>query len=542
MARKDRQQAKKAAAPNGPADKKLDVSALETWLWDAACVIRGPIEAPKFRDYILPLIFLKRLSDVFDDEIDRLAAEFGDGERALKLAAEDHKLVRFYVPEKARWGAVARQTTGLGEYLTDAVRAVARENPRLNGVINVTDFNATTAGQRILDDDRLAALVQRLSEYRLGLADVEADLVGRAYEYLLRKFAEGQGQSAGEFFTPPEVARLMAIILAPEPGQTVYDPCCGSGGLLIKAHLRLLETHGKRRNGRLELPATVAPLRLFGQDIGPEKFAMTRMNAVLHDMEAEVALGDTMRRPAFTDAGGRLRAFDLVVANPMWNQKFPVSVYENDTYGRFARGSGKEKVSLVPPASSADWGWIQHMAASLKEGGRMAVVLDTGAVGRGSGNQGANKERDIRRLFVEDDLIEAVFLMPENMFYNTTAPGIVMVLNRRKKHKGEILVVNGSKQFSKGRPKNFLEEKHIEAMAEAYGKWKAVEGLSAVVTTEEAARNDYNLSPSRYVRTDGEEEVLPLDEAVVLLREAEEERAEADAALAKVLKTLGLEV
>ncbi len=383
---------------------------------------------------------------------------------------------------------------------------------------------------------------RNVATWRKALAEaVSADDVTQVAQRLVEAAKAGEpwavrelldrllGKSAGEFFTPPEVARLMAIILDPQPGQTVYDPCCGSGGLLIKTHLRLLETRGDRRNDHLVLPAKVAPLRLFGQDIGPEKYAMTRMNAVLHDMEAEVALGDTMRRPAFTDEGGRLRTFDLVVANPMWNQdEFSVSTYENDTFGRFTRGSGKEKVSLVPPKSSADWGWIQHMAASLKEGGRMAVVLDTGAVGRGSGNQGSNKERDIRRLFVQDDLIEAVLLMPENMFYNTPAPGIVMVINRRKKHKGEILLVNSSKQFSKGRPKNFLEEKHIEAMAEVYLKWKAVEGLSAVITTEEAARNDYNLSPSRYVRTDGEEEVLPLDEAVVLLREVEEERAEAD--------------
>ncbi|MEN6333201.1 MAG: class I SAM-dependent DNA methyltransferase, partial [Phycisphaerales bacterium] len=207
----------------------LDLSTLESWLWEAACVIRGPVDAPKFKDYILPLIFLKRLSDVFDDEIARLAADFGDEAKALKLVEQDHKLVRFFIPKKARWPEIARRTTGLGEYLTDAVRAVARENPRLSGVIDVTDFNATTSGQRILDDDRLTSLVAILNKHRLGLQDVDPDLFGQAYEYLLRKFAEGQGSSAGEFFTPPEAARLMARILDPQPGQSVYDPCCGSG-------------------------------------------------------------------------------------------------------------------------------------------------------------------------------------------------------------------------------------------------------------------------------------------------------------------------
>ena len=199
--------------------KTLDVSALENWLWEAACVIRGPVDAPKFKDYILPLIFLKRLSDVFDDEVARLGREFGDEKKALTLVQQDHKLVRFFLPPKARWAEVALKTTGLGEYLTDAVRAVARENPRLGGVIDVTDFNTTQAGQRILDDDRLQGLVQKLGEYRLGLDDVEPDILGRAYEYLLRKFAEGQGQSAGEFYTPREVAVLMARILDPQPGR-----------------------------------------------------------------------------------------------------------------------------------------------------------------------------------------------------------------------------------------------------------------------------------------------------------------------------------
>lgn len=510
----------------------INIQTLESWLWDAACAIRGPVDAPKFKDYILPLIFLKRLSDVFEDEVAHLGEELGGREQAERLVEQDHKLVRFYLPPEARWTAIALVTTGFGQYLTDAVRAVARENPKLQGVIDLVDFNATAAGQRILDDEPLAALVQVLSRQRLGLHDVEPDILGRAYEYLLRKFAEGQGQSAGEFYTPREVAIVMARILDPQPGMEVCDPCCGSGGLLIKCHLRLLETHGEKRNGRLQLPAHVLPLRLYGQEINSTTFAMARMNAFIHDMEADIRLGDTMRRPAFTDAEARLRRFDLVTANPMWNQGFALSVYQNDPFGRFIYGA--------PPASSADWGWIQHMLASLKDGGRMAVVLDTGAVSRGSGNQGANREQDIRRAFVEADLIEAVILLPENLFYNTTAPGIILVVNRAKPRSREILLVNASKLFAKGRPKNYLTEAHIEQIAEIYHTWAAEDGLSAIITKEDAARNDYNLSPSRYVTTNDKDERLPLEEAVVLLREAEEERAEADCELARVLETLGL--
>jgi type I restriction enzyme M protein len=519
-------------------EKHLDISTLETWLWEAACKIRGPVDAPKYKDYILPLIFLKRLSDVFEDEVNGLGEEYGNPEIAQQLVETDHTLVRFYVPEAGRWPHLARITVGLGEALTDAVRAVSRENPKLAGVIDVTDFNATAAGQRIVSDEHLHELVQVLSQQRLGLRDVEPDILGRAYEYLLRKFAEGQGQSAGEFYTPRMVGVLMANLLNPEPGMTVYDPTCGSAGLLIKCHLDLVERHGEQVNGRKVLPSTIAPLRVFGQEINPTTFAMARMNAFIHDIEAEIALGDTMRRPAFLNDDGSLRKFDLVTANPMWNQNFPYEVYENDPFERFTHG--------IPPSSTADWGWVQHMVASLKPGGRMAVVLDTGSVSRGSGNQGSNRERDIRKRFIDGDLvtdgdlIEAVILLPENLFYNMAAPGIITIFNKTKKHPREILLINASQLFVKGRPKNELTDGHVGRIIELYQQWKEAEGLSTIITTAEVARNDYNLSPSRYVSTNDEEPVLPLEEALVLLEEVEEERSEVDKELWEVLDQLGL--
>jgi len=518
-------------------DRDLTVETLEAWLWEAACQIRGPLDAPKFKDYILPLIFLKRLSDVFADEVRRVGEELGDPKAARSIVDADQKMVRFYIPEVAQWATISQTATGLGEHLTDATRAVARENPKLQGVIDAVDFNATTAGQRIVDDQRLAALVQTLSQYRLGLDDVEPDILGRAYEYLLRKFAEGQGQSAGEFYTPPEVARLMARLLEPEPGMSVYDPACGSGGLLIKCHLRLLQAHGKQVNGHLQLPPDVPPLSLYGQEINTATFAMARMNAFIHDMDTEIALGDTMNRPAFTDAQGRLRQFDLVTANPTWNQDFSLAVYQHDTYDRFRFG--------IPPSSTADWGWVQHMYASLREGGRMAVVLDSGAVSRGSGNQGSNRERDIRKAFVRGDLatggdvIEAVVLLPENLFYNTTAPGIILMINSAKRHPGEILLINASRLFTKGRPKNHLNEQHVDRVAQLFHSWTADKELSAVIAVDDVVRNDYNLSPSRYVQLSGNADTLSLEEAVVLYKEAEEERIEADKALRNVLEELG---
>ena len=505
---------------------RLDTTTLENWLWEAACKIRGEIDAPKYKDYILPLIFLKRLSDVFEDEILKLSESYGATGLVEQLLAEDHSLVRFYLPVEARWQSIAKQTTRVGEYLTDAVRSVARENPKLQGVIDIVDFNATAAGQRIISDDRLKLLIDVLGRYRLGLRDVEPDILGRAYEYLLRKFAEGSGQSAGEFYTPREVAILMSYILDPEPGQQIYDPCCGSGGLLIKCYLRFKEKYGEH--------PSMAPLRFYGQEILHSTFAMAKMNSFIHDMETEVALGDTMNRPAFLNPDGSLRKFDMVTANPMWNQDFSQSTYENDPYNRFISG--------YPPSSSADWGWIQHMFGSLNGNGKMAVVLDTGAASRGSGNVGKNRERDIRKEFVDRDLVEAVFLLPENMFYNTTAPGIILVINKSKRRNNEILLINASKLFEKGRPKNYLPDSSIRQVSDIYLNLKEENGISKIIPREEAAKNDYNLSPSRYVAQNGQDDTLPPEDAIVQLQEAEEERREADAKLQEVLKSLGMTI
>jgi type I restriction enzyme M protein len=218
----------------------------------------------------------------------------------------------------------------------------------------------------------------------------------------------------------------------------------------------------------------------------------------------------------------------------MWNQSFPQEVYENDTYNRFGFG--------FPTSSSADWGWIQHMYASLKDNGRMAVVLDTGSVSRGSGNQGSNRERDIRKEFVEKDLVEAVILKPENLFYNTTASGIILVINKAKKKKNEILLINASKLFQKGRPKNFFPDEKIEQISQIYHGWEAVEGISKLVTLDEVRKNDYNLSPSRYVSQEGEDDTLSLEDAVVLLKEAEEEASIADAKLRSILKGMDIDL
>lgn len=519
-------------------EEHLDISTLETWLLDAANTIRGASDAPKFKDFILPLIFYKRLSDVFDDEFAKQIEGFGSEEFAREIVETDHKdaltsgrnpIVRFYIPQEYNWKAIRNHSADghLGEFVTSAMREVARLNPLLQGVLDVKDFSETQSGQRTLDEERLEALIEVLSRHRLGLQDTEPDILGRAYEYLLRKFAEGQGQSAGEFYTPKEVGWLMARLLNPEPYKTIYDPTCGSGGLLIKPRLMFAQTHPDEKSQ--------AP-QIYGQELTPTTYAMAKMNAFLHDfIGADIQIGDTFRNPRFAENNSSLQRFDYVVANPMWNQEgYDETFYENDNWNRFTYG--------IAPNSSADWGWVQHILASLKDGGHAAIVLDTGAVSRGSGSKQTNRERDIRKKFVEEDIIEGVVLLPENLFYNTSAPGIILLLNRNKpaERKNQILLINLSQHFEKGKPKNMLTDEGIDVAREVYQMWESREKLSNVITLEDAQKTDYNLSPSQFVDVGDKVEHRPVNEILADLTEASIAREKADNALEDVLAQLGL--
>jgi type I restriction enzyme M protein len=520
-------------------DDHLTISELETWLWDAACVIRGTSDAPKYKDFILPLIFYKRLSDVFDDEFQYHVDLYGSEELAYEVIMADHqralsegddqRIVRFLIPGEYRWIKLRNHGSDghLGEFVTDAMRTVADKNPTLRGVLDVKDYNERQSGQRSLDDDRLAALIEVISRHRLGLRNTEPDILGRAYEYLLRKFAEGQGQSAGEFYTPKEVGGLLASLINPRPQSTIYDPTCGSGGLLIKVRLYYEEYNEDKGK---------AP-KLFGQELNPVTFAMAKMNMFLHDYtDASFAIGDTFTNPGYGAKGSGLQKFDYVVANPMWNQdNYEEPFYEHDPWERFQHFG-------IPPRSSADWGWLQHIYASLKTHGCAAVVLDTGAVSRGSGSKSSNRERDIRQRFVEADIIECVILLPENLFYNTTAPGVIILLNHDKPldRKEQILLINASNYFVKRKPKNELTSEGIDAVTEVYRKWETREKLSRVITLEDARSADYNLSPSQFVDVNDKVVHRSLQEIMKDLAIARYEREKADADLTCLLENLKL--
>ena len=513
-----------------------DDKSLEQWLWDAACSIRGAKDAPKYKDFILPLVFTKRLCDVFDDELNRIAKEVGGRAKAFKVVKRDKKLVRFFIPlepvdaDDPVWSVVRKLADKIGEQLTTHLRAIADENPPLKGIINRVDFNATTHGQRDISDDRLSALIEKISMKRLGLNDVEADIIGRSYEYLIRKFAEGSGQSAGEFYTPMEVGMVMARILEQEAGMEVYDPCCGSGGLLIKCQMALDEKMGLRSRKKY------APLKLYGQEYTANTWAMANMNMIIHDLEGVIEIGDTFKNPKFRYRN-RLKTYDRVVANPMWNQDwFTEKDYDADEFGRFPKGAG------FPGKQSADWGWVQHIHASLNDKGRAAIVLDTGAANRGSGGSNTSKEQQVRQWFIDNDLIESVIYLPDNLFYNTTAAGMILFINKNKPvaHKGKLLLLNAGREYEKGAPKNFISEKSAEQIVRTALAWQEKINFSRIITSTEIAGNNYNISPSRYIHTSEGEEHRSIAEIVDDLKAIANEAVKDENRFKTMLKSLGL--
>ncbi|MDE2831165.1 MAG: N-6 DNA methylase [Gemmatimonadota bacterium] len=519
--------------------KAPSTKTMEQMLWDAACSIRGEKDAPRFKDYLLPLLFLKRLSDVFDDEIERLAEEYGDQETALEIAELDHSLLRFYLPPEARWAVIngresydwpddqgrSTRPKDIGEHLTKSVRAIVRYNPSLSGVIDLVDFAAERNGQRDINAAKLIEVVETFSDprYRLGLADVQPDFLGRAYEFLLRKFAEGSGQSAGEFFTPTEVGFLMAHIMRPRPGEECHDYACGSAGLLVKLQLVARELD----------PISRVPLKLYGQELQAESYAVAKMNAIIHDMEAEIERGDTMINPKFKTADSKIRTYDIVVANPMWNQPFNPDIFTDDPFDRFRTQGGVT-------TGKGDWAWLQHTLTCLSERGRAAVVLDTGAVTRGSGSRNEDRERNIRKWFVENDLIDGVILLPDNLFYNTSAAGVIVVLSKRKPatRQNKIVLLNASQLVRKGRPKNYIPEEDLRPLAAAYLKGEPVEGEVAVITREQVVEADYNLSPSRWAGQTDAFDHRPISEIIADLNKLNEEAREIDGHLADILAQL----
>jgi type I restriction enzyme M protein len=488
---------------------KVSQSELEGWLWGAADILRGAVKPEKYGSYMLPLLFYKRLSDVYLEEFEEAVAKYKD-----EKVAREKLFHRFDIPSDCLWSEIRKVSTNLGEKLNNVLDRIAKLNPILDGVINRADFNK----KEEIPEDRLIRLVEHFSKYKLGNKNVEPDVLGRAYEYLLKKFNEEAPQRAGEFYTPREVVRVLVNILDPDEGFEIYDPCSGSGGMLIVSHYYLA---GKGKDPK--------KLFLHGQEINVDTWAISMMNVLLHDMEAEIRHGDTFADPKFLDKDGSLRKFDIVVANPMWNQDGYKQLMENDRFGRFVYG--------IAPKSSADWGWIQHMLASLKPTGRMGIVLDQGVLFRGG------TEGEIRKKIVEDDLVECVVALPEKLFYNTGAPGCLIFFNKSKppERKGRVIFVYAGNDYEKLQNMNRLKDEDTNKIVQAYRGFKDVKKYAKVIFIDEIRKNDHNLSVTRYVDVFGEDEKVDVKQVWDILKNLETGRMKVEEQLKTYLKELGYE-
>lgn len=495
----------------------LTLSQLENRLWRAADILRGSIDSGDYKHYIFGLLFFKRLSDVWEEEYEERLARYNDAE--LAADPDEH---RFDIPQGHFWKDVRKHTTDIGTHLNAAFRAIEDANMKLRGVFQDVDFN----NKERFPDAMLEKLLQHFETYRLRNSDVEPDVLGQAYEYLIAQFADDAGKKGGEFYTPKMVVRLIVECLKPEEGMSIYDPTCGSGGMLLEA-VHHLERQGKNPKS----------LSLFGQERNLNTWAICQMNLFLHDIDdAQVARGDTLLEPkhlvfsmASKDSAvgvnmvqrpAGIRTFDRVLANPPFSLKsWGHEVWsQGDAYGRDRYG--------CPPKSYGDLAFVQHMVASLKEDGVCGVVLPHGVLFRGGA------EGRIREGLIRDDLIEAVIGLAPNLFYGAGIPACILILRKQKlaARKGKILVVNGAEHFVEGKAQNHLSDADVATLAKAYDDFSDIERLARVVPVSEIEANDFNLNISRYAHLSeeaGEFDVAAEVENLVELqavRDAAEER------------------
>lgn len=500
--------------PSAPAGR-LNLTELEQYLAKAADLLRGSIDQADFKAYIFPLMFFKRLSDVYVEEFEAALDESG-GDHEYATFAENH---RFAIPEGNLWSDVREKTQNIGTALQTAFREIEKANPEtLYGIFG----NANWTNKDKLPDRKLADLIEHFSTRTLSNANVTPDVFGNAYEYLIKRFADASNKKAGEYYTPRSVVGLLINILDPREGESVYDPACGTGGMLIE----VIE-HVKARGSN--------PKTLWGRLYGQEKVLATsgiaRMNLLLHGVEDfKIVREDTLRNPAFF-TGNHLAQFDCVVANPPFSLKAWGEVeWASDKWGRSQLGG-------VPPKGYADWAWVQHMLTSANpKAGRVAVVLPQGALFR----QGA--EARIRTHALKADKIEAVIGLAPNLFYGTGLAACVLILRHEKPadRKGQVLFINGEDLMKKGRNQNTLEPEHASKLFEAYAGFADIDGRAHVATLNEIEGNAFNLNLHLYVAPADTGEKLTFADALATLEAAQTAAQETRAALEAELAKWGL--
>lgn len=460
---------------------------LEKYLWGAATALRGTIDAGDYKQYIFPLLFFKRICDVYDEEFEK-ALEDSKGDLEYAAFAEHH---HFIVPEKAHWNSVRETTNNVGTALQSAMREIEKANPdTLDGIFG----DASWTNKNRLSDETLINLIEHFSQHKLSLANVADDKLGNAYEYLIKEFADDSGHTAAEFYTNRTVVKLMTKIMDPQPGESVYDPTCGSGGLLLNCALHLKEEGKEYRN-----------LKLYGQEINLITSAIARMNMFMHGIEEfKIIRGDTLADPALLE-NDELKKFNIILANPpysikSWDQKG----FINDPWGRNIWGT--------PPQGCADYAFQQHIQKSLdKKNGRSISLWPHGILFRDS-------EAEMRRKMIEDDIVEAVIGLGPNLFYNSPMEACLLITNNNKsaEKKGKILIINAVKEVKQEKTISFLTDENISKIYKTFIDFKEVQGFAKIVTNEIVLKNKGSLNIAQYVSNVNQDlEKFTLDENLI---------------------------
>jgi type I restriction enzyme M protein len=468
----------------------INLNDLESHLWHAAHIITGPIDASDYKTYIFPILFFKRISDVYNEEFKEAMVQVGDEE-----LAKGDMFHRIQIPSDCHWQHVFEQTKDIGQALKDAFRGIELANPQLHGIFG----DASWTNKERLSDELLSTLLNHFNQVNLGVASVRNDDMGRAYEYLIKRFADKANKKAGEFYTPRTIVRLMVNILNPKAGDSIYDPACGTGGMLLETIHHVKENGGDPRL-----------LTIKGQEKNLTTEAIARMNLFLHGQEDfDIVRGDTLRQPKFL-VDDKLETFDCVIANPPFSLKeWGYDQWSADPYGRNQYG--------LAPKTNGDFAWVQHMFASLKNKARMAVVLPHGVLFRGGA------EGRIRTQLLKENRIEAVIGVASNLFYGTGIPACILVLrkHRPKAHNNHILIINAEEIFTKGRAQNTLSNPQADDIYNIYKTQKKkgpaaqeIEGVARWVPLSEVEENDFNLNIARYVQKPLEEETITVEEAL----------------------------
>ncbi len=516
---------------------KLELGTLESWLWDSANILRGSIDSSDFKNYIFGLLFLKRANDVFEEEVETIMERDG----IKQEDAEDETY--FKIPKEARWEEVKKVTENIGVALDKAFASIERDNTSLEGVMTATKFG----DKEKLSDEVLQRLLRHFNQHSLKNKDLYTpDLLGDAYEYLIKMFADDAGKKGGEFYSPRGVVVTIVRLIKPQPKNKVYDPTCGSGGMLIESAKYVAELP----NGKVGNNVNIS---LYGQEKNLGTWAIGKMNMILHNfMDADLRKGDTITDPQHKDKNNELMVFDRVIANPPFSQDgwwTPAETNQEikldkdgkekkitpnyskvvvDKYGRFQFG--------IPPRGYADLAFLQHMIATLKEDGKAGVVLPHGTLFR-SGTEGA-----IREKLLKADLIEGIVGLPAALFYNTGIPASIWIINKNKPThlKNKVIIIDASNEYKEGKNQNELLSNHIDDIVNAYDGLTDIDKFMRVIDIKEIADNDYNLNISRYIDTSEKEKEIDLSKVKTTLIELEAKEKLIDEKLAHFFKEIGI--